>query len=213
MLIDVVDPITEAKVEVAERDDIHRDGRWHVAVQANIIRENRGKLEILVQKRSGEVDIAKNCFDQSMAVQMIHGEKFPEESLVRGLYEELGLKVGDYDYVQFNKKGKLRIKKKYEYDSKLENNEILKLYLVNIMKEPSINSPKVNSIFWLPWNDFVSLTKSPYSTKTVRMYTWEDGIKNHLEMAMFNFLKEGKIDDIDINVELVTNISTKFIYD
>lgn len=28
-----------------------------------------------------------------------------------------------------------------------------------------------------------------------------------------NFLNKDKIDDIEINVELVTDISTKFIYD
>lgn len=213
MLIDVIDPLSEKKLFTTEREVVHRDGGWHMAIQANIIRERNSVLEILVQKRSDKVDIAKNCVDQSMAVQMIHGENLIEEALVRGLGEELGLSDGDYEYVQFNKEGKFRIKKRYAYDSNLKNNEVLKLFIVVLKKDAVVNSPKVSSIYWLPWNEFVDLTKKANSTKTVRMYTWESKIKDPLETAMWSFLNNRTIDDVRINVELETDINTKFKYD
>ena len=212
MLIDTIDPNNKKVAGVMDRKLIHTSGAWHMAVHGNIIRLKNGELQILVQKRSGVVDIAKNFHDQSIAIQAISGERDLDEILLRGLNEELGLKKGDVDFVQFNKNGILKVEKEYEYDNTLKNNEIIHLYIIKTKANPKLASKRVRSIKWLNWDKFVDLTHKPGCTKSVRMYTWNNQIRVELERAMVQFLKTGKINHVIINKGL-RSFSTDKFYD
>jgi isopentenyldiphosphate isomerase len=123
--------------------------------------------------------------------------------LLRGLREELGLLPEDVKYVKFNKYGKFHIRKRYSYNKGLKNNEVMHLYIIKTKKDPMPVSNKVKSIKWMSWDKFVRLTYNPNCTKSVRMYTWNEEIRQNLEEAMLQFLKYGKINRFTVNKELV----------
>jgi len=212
MLIDIIDPTNGKIIGVADRKKIHKSGDWHVAVHGNIIRNHQGSMQILVQKRSDKVDIAKNYFDQSVAIQAISGERNLDNILLRGLKEELGLKKEDVEFVRFNKNGKLLIEKKYEYDKSLKNNEKAHLYLIKTFKNPKPVSERVRTVEWMDWLDFIQLSHRKNCTKSVRMYTHENRLRKSLEKAMFQFLSFGKIDEEKIYKGL-RSFSTDEFYD
>lgn len=192
MKIDVIDPNTCKVVDIKDRKIVHTSGLWHNSVQANIIRFNNNILEILIQKRSNIVDIAKNGFDQSCATQAKAGERNMSKVMLRGLKEELGIKEKECKYFEFNGNGKFRIKKTYDGYPSLKNNEILHLFVVNYLgEEIKPKSKRVSFIKWIPWSRFVKLSEGKNYTKTVKMYTQNKQVRESLEKAMYNFLKFG----------------------
>ncbi|GGN08361.1 hypothetical protein [Streptomyces fuscichromogenes] len=67
----VFDPVTAECTGHKERDRVHAEGDWHRGVHANVVRPNSlGTFDILVQRRSGHVDLAGGQYDQSLATQM-----------------------------------------------------------------------------------------------------------------------------------------------
>lgn len=204
MRIDVIDPNTGKVIDIKDRRIVHTSGLWHNSVQANIIRLNNNILEILIQKRSRIVDIAKNCYDQSCATQAKAGERNMLKVMLRGLKEELGIDEKKCKYFEFNVNGEFRIKKTYDGYPLLKNNEILHLFIVNYLgKEIEPKSKKVSFIKWIPWSEFVKLSRGKNYTKTVKMYTQNKQVRESLEKAMYNFLKFGDPKNKDIfNLEL-----------
>jgi len=131
------------KIGTKKRKSVHFDGDWHKGIQLNIICGD----EILIQQRSHSVDIAKGCYDQSLAVQLIVEDGEDDlTALKRGLKEELGIENLKIKKVF----GPVKIKKTYDYDSRLNNNEFITLYEARLKEKIIINptSDKVSRIFW-----------------------------------------------------------------
>jgi len=128
-------------VGLVDRDIVHRTGLWHKNVQINIV--HNGKL--LLQERSDCVDIAKGCFDQSLATHFLAGESI-FKAIKRGLREELGIDVErkQLKYIA----GPVKIIKHYEYDKDLYNREFIYLYELSWYPKPKTTCPKIKRLFW-----------------------------------------------------------------
>lgn len=159
------------RVGFAERDIIHHNGSWHRGAQLNIICGDK----LLIQQRSGTVDIAKGLFDQSLATQLTVDDSENElRALHRGLEEELGLReLNGISRIA----GPIKIVKRYKYDKSLFNNEFISLYEVKISEQLTITpaSRKVNSVEWVPLNIIkLMATQHPERfTKTFLMWLME----------------------------------------
>jgi len=96
-VFNVVDPISGKIIGKKTRSKVHRDGSWHRAVNAFVVRKNsKSEFEILVQERSKLVDLAQLKFDQSLATQVLIEDKDDtKKALIRGLREELGIDEND----------------------------------------------------------------------------------------------------------------------
>lgn len=128
-----------------ERYKIHHLGLWHRNVQLNI----KNKNKILLQQRSGIVDIAKNLYDQSLATHLLPGES-EIDALKRAILEELGIKN-----LKFKKISKtMKIEKKYEYDQSLWNREFITLYETEYDRLPEIVCNRVKKVFWMDVKSF-----------------------------------------------------------
>lgn len=69
---------------------VHRDGDRHGTVHIWIYRRNRGKIQVLLQKRAQNKDSFPGCYDISSAGHLERGEDF-EHAALREPLEELGL--------------------------------------------------------------------------------------------------------------------------
>lgn len=82
--------------EVKERSAVHRDGDWHGTAHIWLVRQNGGKTEVLLQKRSSRKETFPGCYDASCAGHLSAGDSFVEGAL-RELEEELGLEAKEED--------------------------------------------------------------------------------------------------------------------
>lgn len=174
----IFDPISEKQIGRKKRNTIHKKGLWHKGIQVNIVRKNQlGTFDVLVQKRSNKVDISKNKYDQSVAIQMISLDHLDEKlSLKRGLYEELGIRKYDYRKMPLN----IRIIKTYA-DSGHINKEMIVLYTVMLPRRSNvrIRSEKLVELVWFEWNSLLELVRENQDsiTKTAQLYFLNKEIK------------------------------------
>lgn len=160
------------KIGVKERKFVHLHGDWHKGIQLNIICND----EILLQRRSEEVDIGKNLIDQSLATQLIVDDEEDEiKALIRGLREELGI-TPDLEKIRRVVSNK-KITKRYEYDSSLYNREFVALFEwhLNEKKDFYPNSNKVRDVFWMKIEEVKKAAEeNPWGfTKTFYMWLTE----------------------------------------
>lgn len=170
-LFPIFNPITNQFIDYKDRYHVHRNGDWHVGIQANIIIKNSDTFNILVQERSSEVDIGLNKFDQSLATQMCILDNFsPEQALKRGLLFELGITKYEYKKIP----NKLFIIKKYYSQREMFNREMLHMFIVKIEDTSQINisTTKIKNLYWMEWKDFLNFfykNKNKF-TKTSQFY-------------------------------------------
>ncbi len=90
--IDVVDEKGTPTGEVVDRETAHAQGILHRTAHVWIVRKRGGRVEILLQKRSGNKDSYPGCYDISSAGHIPAGVDFIP-SAIRELWEELGIRV------------------------------------------------------------------------------------------------------------------------
>lgn len=195
-LIPVVDHAIGHVIAYKERQNVHTEGDFHVGIQAYIVREGAGgSIEVLVQRRSNVVDIAKGKRDQSLATQILAKDRGDLiAGLKRGLMEELGIAEHEIEIASIGGLTELRIYKKYEEDPDLYNREFIYLYFVKVpRRDIQSTNPKVAGLEWMPWSDYVQhLKKSPSTfTKTARCYVVNPTILKETEAALKSFIQGG----------------------
>ena len=89
---DIVDEKGIPTGETIERTQAHKKGVRHRTAHIWIVREQDGKAQLLLQKRSAEKDSFPGRFDTSSAGHIQAGDE-PEESAIRELHEELGIQA------------------------------------------------------------------------------------------------------------------------
>ena len=89
-LFDLLDERGRKTGKFKERSLVHRDGDRHGTVHIWIYRRNRGKIQVLLQKRVQNKDSFPGCYDISSAGHLERGEDF-EQAALREPLEELGL--------------------------------------------------------------------------------------------------------------------------
>ena len=97
-ILDVVDENGVPTGETVTREKAHEEGIRHRTSHVWLLREKDGILQILVQKRSDDKDSFPGCYDISSAGHIPAGSGY-EESAIRELEEELGVKASEKDLV------------------------------------------------------------------------------------------------------------------
>lgn len=187
----VFDPITEEFLYYKPRRLVHTEGDWHRGVQANIIRPNwQGTFDILVQERSGVVDIGTSKFDQSLATQMLQEDGCNEDvALRRGLWAELGIEKFQARKIPAN----LRIVKTYKEHPGTLNRELINLYIVTVKAGEDIltTSPKIANLHWMEWREFLEFfRRNPRRfTKTGQFYFSDEQLLPLIETESYAMIK------------------------
>lgn len=184
----ILNPDTALIIGEKKRNSVHREGDWHQATNAFIVRQSAdSSVEILVQERSKYVDIGKEKLDQSLATQLIIEDKnSPKRAILRGLKEELGIEKTDIARIeQFNAKGSFKIAKSYLYNKDLWNREIVTTFVVVLKNSKDLftRSIKVRDVNWINWHQFCDLVQIEPNkfTKTARMFCIHEKMIGELE--------------------------------
>lgn len=123
---DIVDEKGIPTGESIERTQAHKKGIRHRTAHIWIIREQDGKAQLLLQKRSAEKDSFPGRFDTSSAGHIQAGDE-PEESAIRELHEELGIQASKEE-LQFA--GCFDIQYEKEFHGKMfRDNEVAFVYM------------------------------------------------------------------------------------
>lgn len=189
----IFNPITEACIGHKPRHVVHVEGDWHRGVQANVVRLNsRGSFDILLQQRSGLVDIGGHKYDQSLATQMIASDLLDERAaLRRGLQTEL--QISSYESTRVP--ARMRIIKTYAEQPDALNRELITLYIVRVPVTADIAgaNPKITRLFWLDWDDFTTFFRKYRTqfTKTAQFYFSEPYLWDYIKTASLGLLKYG----------------------
>ena len=129
---DIVDEKGIPTGETIERTQAHKKGVRHRTAHIWIIREQDGKAQLLLQKRSAEKDSFPGRFDTSSAGQIQAGDE-PEESAIRELHEELGIQASKEE-LQFA--GCFDIQYEKEFHGKMfRDNEVAFVYRIPTRRE------------------------------------------------------------------------------
>lgn len=108
-----------------ERTYAHEKGICHRTAHVWIYRVEKGRYQVLLQKRSMNKDSFPGKYDTSSAGHIPAGDE-PEESAIRELYEELGIKAAKE---QLHYAGTFRVKYEKEFHGKIfKDNEVAKVY-------------------------------------------------------------------------------------
>lgn len=210
-------PKTKLSQFRGNRNDVHKKGWWHYGVLTNLIRiDSNGNLQILIQKRSNTVDIAKVKYDQSLATQILFSDKNKRESFYRGIKEELNINSTDIEFVEFLPKSNFYIIKEYIDENNIINKEKIFLFVAKLKKKINIksNCNRVISTKWIDWEQFVNdILKHPSNyTKTVRFFIKNVILRNRLEKFMINFINNNidkKVNSSKLNILYVSPKNNK----
>ena len=151
--LDVVDENGNPTGEVVSRDTAHRDGVLHRTAHVWVVREDDGKTEILLQKRSMSKESFPGLYDTSSAGH-IPAWSEPLSSALRELEEELGIHATE---AQLSYAGIFRIQYEKVFHGKLfRDNEVTKIY---VYREPlefenlSLQRDEVDEVRWFNLDD------------------------------------------------------------
>ncbi len=90
--LDIVDESGEPVGRTKERSLVHKDGDLHRTSHVWIARRKKGRLQLLLQKRSQNKDSHPGCYDISSAGHIPAGAGYVDSAL-RELKEELGVEA------------------------------------------------------------------------------------------------------------------------
>lgn len=158
---DIVDEKGIPTGESIERTQAHKKGIRHRTAHIWIIREQDGKAQLLLQKRSAEKDSFPGRFDTSSAGHIQAGDE-PEESAIRELYEELGIQASKEE-LQFA--GCFDIQYEKEFHGKMfRDNEVAFVYMytkpVDVAKL-ILQKEEVESVEWFDMEELDAALQPP----------------------------------------------------
>ena len=127
---------------------VHRDGDLHGASHVFVIRQDAGRLQVLMQKRSADKDSFPSCWDTSAAGHLDAGEDF-DQAAIRELREELGVSgpVPEYIFTQ-----RVEYTETF-YEKPFHDNEIDHVYIAEVDKPESWFSPEPGEVECVEWQD------------------------------------------------------------
>ena len=92
--LDVCDEKGQPAGGIVSREKAHRDGIRHRTAHVWVIREEKGRIQVLLQKRSANKESFPGMYDTSSAGHIPAGCE-PLDSALRELREELGIEAGE----------------------------------------------------------------------------------------------------------------------
>lgn len=125
-MLDIVDECGEPTGEKVSRETAHAEGIRHRTAHVWILRRNKDRTEVLLQRRSMQKDSFPGRFDTSSAGHIQAGDS-PRESALRELHEELGI-AAKAEELTFADTFIIRYEKEF-YGKMFKDNEIAFVYV------------------------------------------------------------------------------------
>ena len=124
--LDVCDEKGQPAGGIVSREKAHRDGIRHRTAHVWVIREEKGRIQVLLQKRSANKESFPGMYDTSSAGHIPAGCE-PLDSALRELREELGIEAGEG---QLRYLGAIRNRYEAQFRGKIfRDNEYCRVYL------------------------------------------------------------------------------------
>jgi 8-oxo-dGTP pyrophosphatase MutT (NUDIX family) len=188
----VYDLVTKQPIGEEKRHIVHTSGLWHMSTVAYfLLKDPKDTIRVLVQKRSGDVDISKGLFDQSLATQRRDFDRNPEESLIRRSKEEYGLDLSSFPLKQYFLNTDLTISK---FSPGEKNCEILNFFFAHTPEEEiqskNLHADYISDAFWINWSEMIRQirTEPLIYTRTARLFCLNDEIVKYIEDSIQSFL-------------------------
>ena len=161
-MFDIVDENGEPTGVVKERTKVHEDGDLHRTSHVWIVRDNnKGGLDVLLQKRSESKDSNPGCYDISSAGHIPAGSGYLDSAL-RELKEELGIDA-------FSEELELRLIRRISYSDifhgKLfKDNQVTRVYRIkrnNIdISKLELQKEEVEEVIWMEYEECINAVKN-----------------------------------------------------
>ena len=143
--------------EVVSRDDAHAAGIRHRTAHVWVIKENKGRTDILLQKRSMEKESFPGMYDTSSAGHIPAGSE-PLPSALRELREELGIDAPE-DLIRYA--GVFTVRYEKEFHGRLyRDNEVTWVYVYSApvdIRSLTLQKDEVDEVRWFGldevWNE------------------------------------------------------------
>ena len=158
-LLDVVNENGEPTGETIERTLAHSLGIRHRSSHVWLVRKKEGRVEILLQKRSGNKDSFPGCYDISSAGHIPAGEDYLSSAL-RELKEELGEELAPEE---LHWCGTRHIQYSQPFYGKLfRDNQVSRVYLLwrdRVPWEFKLQREEIEEVRWFAFEECVKLVK------------------------------------------------------
>ncbi len=143
--------------KIRARFMVHREGTLHGTSHVWVIRPNeKGRFDLLLQKRSSDKDSYPGCYDVSSAGHIPAGCDYLE-SAVRELKEELGIKAEPDELIYVGLREELD--KTEFYEKPFFNHEISKVYAYHKPVQEHdlvLQASEVESVLWMDYEECLS---------------------------------------------------------
>lgn len=153
--LDIVDENGEPTGKTVERKKAHAEGIRHRTSHVWLARKRNGRVEILMQKRAENKDSYPGCYDISSAGHIPAGDGF-EESAVRELQEELGVKADESELIYC---GDRNVQWDDVFSGKpFHDNQFSRIFLLwRDMEENefTVQKEELESVKWIGFNECV----------------------------------------------------------
>lgn len=161
-MFDIVDENGEPTGVVKERTKVHEDGDLHRTSHVWIVRDNnKGGLDVLLQKRSENKDSNPGCYDISSAGHIPAGCGYLDSAL-RELKEELGLDASSEEL-------ELRLIRRISYSDifhgKLfKDNQVTRVYRMKRndidIRKLKLQKEEVEEVMWMDYEECIKAVKN-----------------------------------------------------
>lgn len=161
-MFDIVDENGEPTGVVKERTKVHEDGDLHRTSHVWIVRDNnKGGLDVLLQKRSENKDSNPGCYDISSAGHIPAGYGYLDSAL-RELKEELGLDASSEEL-------ELRLIRRISYSDifhgKLfKDNQVTRVYRMKRndidIRKLKLQKEEVEEVMWMDYEECIKAVKN-----------------------------------------------------
>ncbi len=152
-IFDIVDETGEPTGFTKERTQVHADGDLHRTSHVWIVKDNeKGGLDVLLQKRSQDKDSHPGCYDISSAGHIPAGCGYIESAL-RELEEELGIKA---EAQELEERMRRRIaEKNIFYGKAFIDNQVTRVYRLkknNLeINELKLQKEEIEEVIWMDY--------------------------------------------------------------
>lgn len=176
--LDIRTPDGKVTGEIKERTLVHTDGDIHGTSHVWLIRrKQKGKFDILLQKRAATKDSYAGCYDISSAGHIPAGQDYLESAL-RELWEELGIKV-EPEQLHFIGMHDGMMETEF-YGKPFRDHEISAVYIYEDEVKDSdfvLQTEEVDSVAWMDFDD-------------CRQQLWNGTIRNCIFYDEFKMLEQ-----------------------
>ncbi len=146
--LDIVDASGVPTGRIVSREEAHRCGVLHRTAHVWVIRQEKERTEVLLQKRSEEKDSFPGMYDTSSAGHIPAGEEALPSAL-RELSEELGIRADPED---LDDAGTFRIRyEKIFHGRPFRDNEVTQVYVYRKpidIEKLSLQASEVSEVRW-----------------------------------------------------------------